>query len=396
MKKNILFIIPGLGAGGAEKSLVNLLNEFDYSKYNVDLFVIDKKGLFTMFLPEQVKVLEQPENLIIFKESLLKSIGIFISKRKFKLAYNRLAYCFINKFMKNKGKAEQYSWKFFRQAIGIIDRRYDISIGYLEKTSNYICVDCVETDKKIGWIHNDYTKLEIDREFDEKYFNKLDFVVTVSDKCKEVLEKEFPQIKIKVKLIENITSSKLIRKLACKNEERFDSNRDEIKILSIGRLDNQKGFDMAIEAANLLVQKGYKIKWNIIGEGNERKKLQELIKKYNLQNNFNLIGLRANPYPYISNCDIYVQPSRFEGKSVAIDEAKILCKPIVVTNFSTVYDQITNNKTGIITGMNALEISKGIEKYINDIELKNSMICNLKRLSLGNEFEIKKVYSLFK
>ena len=171
-------------------------------------------------------------------------------------------------------------------------------------------------------------------------------------------------------------------------------NDDKVNILSIGRLHGQKGFDIAIDACKILIDSGYNACWYVIGEGKERKKLEELIEKNNLKNNFKLLGLKSNPYKYLKACDIYVQPSRYEGKSVAIDEAKILCKPIVVTNFSTVYDQIEDSRTGIITEMNDISLSKGIESLIDNKELKKYINSNLRRLSLENEKEINKLYGL--
>lgn len=396
MKKEILFIIPSLGAGGGEKSLINLLTQFDFNKYNVDLFLLNHSGLFMDFIPKEINVLDITENVEIFNKSLKDSIVGYLSKGKFRLAYSRLMFCIQNRINKNIGIAEQYSWKYFKKAIGIIDKKYDVAIGYLEKTSNYICVDCVQADKKIGWIHNDYRKLNLDKSFDAKYFKKFNYLVTVSEECEKVLKEEFPEESDKVKLIFNIVSKKAIENLANEAIEEDLMNKDKINILSIGRLHQQKGFDIAIETCKILVNKGYNVCWYVIGEGQERKKLEELIDENNLKDNFRLLGLKSNPYKYLKACDIYAQPSRYEGKSVAIDEAKILCKPIVVTNFSTVYDQIENNKTGIITELDSIAVSIGIESIINNPNIQEKILCNLKKLELGNEKEVIKLYELFK
>lgn len=394
MKEDILFIIPSLGAGGGEKSLINLLTQMDFNKYNVDLFLLNHNGLFMEFIPKEVNILGMTEDIEIFNKSLKKSISEYLAKGKCNLAFNRLMFCLKNRFNKNTGIAEQYSWRNLRAAIGMIDKKYDVAIGYLEKTSNYICVDCVQAKKKMGWIHNDYRKLNLDKNLDESYFEKLNYLITVSEECEKVLKEEFPNIKNKVKLIFNIVSKKTIERLATEKIEENIMNDDKVNILSIGRLHGQKGFDIAIDACKILIDSGYNACWYVIGEGKERKKLEELIEKNNLKNNFKLLGLKSNPYKYLKACDIYVQPSRYEGKSVAIDEAKILCKPIVVTNFSTVYDQIEDSRTGIITEMNDISLSKGIESLIDNKELKKYINSNLRRLSLENEKEINKLYGL--
>ena len=393
MKKNILFIIPSLGAGGGEKSLINLLSQFDFNKYNVDLFLLNHNGLFMDFIPKEVNVINIPEDVKVFNKNLKESLIESLSNGKIKLAYSRLMFCIKNR-INTVGKGEQYAWKYLRKAIGKLDKRYDAAIGYLEKTSNYICVDCVQADKKIGWIHNDYRKLDLDKEFDKKYFKKLNYLITVSEECESILKSEFPEEKNKIKLIYNIVSKKAIETLAQEKLDEDEMPKDKINILSIGRLHEQKGFDMAIEACKILIDKGYTVCWSIIGEGVEREKLELLIDKNNLKESFKLLGLKSNPYKYIKACDIYAQPSRYEGKSVAIDEVKILCKPIVVTNFSTVYDQIENNVTGIISKMNSNGICNGIEELLINHKLKNKIVMNLNSLQLGNEDEIKKIYEL--
>ena len=141
---------------------------------------------------------------------------------------------------------------------------------------------------------------------------------------------------------------------------------------------------MAIESCRKLLDKGYKVKWYVIGEGDEREKLTNLIKENRLEEHFYLIGLKSNPYPYLKQADIYVQPSRFEGKSIALDEAKILNKPIVVTNFSTAKDQINDGIDGLIVEMNSNAVAEGIERLINDKKLKQTLINNLSKLKLGN------------
>lgn len=393
MKKDILFIIPSLCAGGGEKSLINLLEQIDYKRYNVDLFVLNKEGLFLDFVPREVNIIENSIDLEIFKLPLHKSIIKFLSKGKLQLAINRIMFFIKNKEKISISKREQYAWKYIREAIGSLDKNYDVAIGYLEKTSNYICVDCVQADKKIGWIHTDYNKLEVDKGFDERYLSKLDYIVTVSEECGEVLKKEFNNIEKRVKVIKNIVSPITIKKMSLENIDIPRNDKEKI-LVSVGRLSHEKGFDIAVKACKILKDSGMKIKWILVGEGTERSLLEKLINENNLKDEFLLIGASSNPYKYLSKADIYVQPSRFEGKSIAMDEAKVLNKPIVATNFSTVKDQITDKVDGIITDMNEVDLAAGITKLINDSILRISIESNLKKLILGTESEIYKLYQL--
>ena len=171
-------------------------------------------------------------------------------------------------------------------------------------------------------------------------------------------------------------------------------NENEKILVSVGRLSYEKGFDIAVKACKILKDNGMKIKWVLVGEGTERSLLEKLINENQLKDEFLLIGASYNPYKYLSKADIYVQPSRFEGKSIAMDEAKILNKPIVATNFSTVKDQITDKVDGVITEMNSEDLARGIMKLLFDSNLKISIENNLKKLKLGTESEIYKLYDL--
>ena len=121
---------------------------------------------------------------------------------------------------------------------------------------------------------------------------------------------------------------------------------------------------------------------------------EKQISENNLQNIFILLGEKSEPYPYMGQCDIYVQPSLYEGKSIAIDEAKCLCRPIVVTNFSTVHDQITDGVNGLICRMDKTDMADKIELLIDSKEERKKLIENLKREEIGNENEIKKLYTI--
>ncbi|OPH56681.1 glycosyl transferase [Paenibacillus ferrarius] len=396
MKKKLLFIMPSLTSGGGEKSLVTLLNKIDFELYSVDLFLLMHEGLFVEFVPKEVRIIPLPDTYHMFSLPLLQSLWKLVSKGNGKLAYNRLMFTFRNRNLKNVALREQYNWKYISKSLENIKGNYDVAIGFLEKTATYICVDKVDSAaRKIGWVHIDYDQLGMDPVFDQVYFDKLDQIVTVSQECATVLESRFPEQKEKVKVIYNIVSPTFINSMADQHhEELFEKEENQIVILSIGRLHYQKNFVIAIESCKKLIDRGYNISWNIIGDGEERERLLALIKEYNLENHFKLLGLKSNPYPYIKQADIYSQTSRFEGKSIAIDEAKILNKPIIVTNFSTAKDQITHGIDGMIVEMNADAIADEIEKMIINAELRTMLTANLASLQLGTEDEINKFYEL--
>lgn len=389
MKKDLLFVIPSLDAGGAEKSLVNLLYTINSDIYNVDLYLFHKKGLFLEQIPSYVNVLENNENFKIFSQDLSSSVIQFVKNFNFKLAFYRLAFFFKNTIDK-KPSAEQFSWKYISKSIDKITKNYDASIAFLEKSAIYFVVDKTNAHQKIGYIHNDYNKLQLDADFDRNYFKKLDKIITVSEECKNVLDQVFlhPEKNL---VIENISSPLLINELA---EEPLDIDLGENSMVSIGRLHHQKGFDLGIEAAKILKNNKVDFKWYIIGEGEERKNLENKINEYQLQENFILLGNKKNPYHYLKKATIYVHPSRFEGKSIAIDEAKILQKPIIVTDFSTAKDQLVDNFTSLFSTFEAYDLAQKIELLLLNKELQKKLTNNLEN-QFSTEKEIEKFYQLF-
>ncbi|GAF66991.1 putative glycosyltransferase [Bacillus sp. TS-2] len=396
MKKNLLFIIPSLTVGGGERSLVNLLSVLEWRHYQVDLLLLHQEGTFVEYLPKEVNVLPLPDCFRTFSLPFSQSIISFIRKGKHSFAFDRFKFMLLNRSHLNTSQKEQKGWKYISKSLDILDKEYDVAIGYLEKTATYYCVDKVKAKKKIGWVHTDYNKLGAEQSFDLSYFKKLTHIVTVSEKCASILAQSFPTEKEKINVIYNINSPFMIHKAANQKVSVKKTKNETFgkTIVSVGRLHKEKGFEMVIEASRLLVEKGYVFKWKIIGDGPENSSLQKLINKHQLEDYVQLMGLQANPYPFIKQADIYAQTSKYEGKSIAIDEAKILFKPILVTNFETASDQITHERTGLIVEMNPVAIAIGIERLMNEPELSKSFIHFLQKEPDSIKGELAKFYEL--
>lgn len=392
MKKNILLHIGGLGAGGAEKSLVSFLNTLPEDLYNIDLMLLNKGGLFWNLVPEHVNIIEVP----------LPYNCLGISPTNWKFYIKQSPKYLIKKIyslfkLKKGGRAiAQILWPLWKNEIKINMKKYDVAMSYIEGLPNYYVMDRVDAKKKILWIHNEYTKLGYDKDFDREYFKKADAVVTISELCRDDLVNNFPELKEKFHILENITNPMLIKKMAEEgiNDSAFESMKNTLKLLSIGRLYPQKNYPLAIDAAKIIKDNGIDFKWYIIGEGVLRNEIEKQINALSLQDNIILLGLRSNPYPYIKQCDIIVQSSLFEGKSIAIDEAKILCKPIVTTNYPTVYDVITDFKNGLISEMTPDSLAEKIIKLYNDKDLMERLSNNLKEEAIDNTSEIENYIKL--
>lgn len=386
--------MESLGIGGAEKSLVTLLSEIDYSKYDIDLFLFHQKGEFLSLIPDEVNLLDVPKDFENFMLNPKQSLNNLVKNKKFKLfIYKTLEIINLafNKFILNK---EYIGWRFIDKSVNNIEKEYDVAIGFLEKKSIYFTVDKVKAKKKIGWIHIDYEKIEHNSKMDNIYFEKLNNIITVSEHCKEVLIKEFPQYKNKIKVIQNIISPNIIQNMSNDKIEYIDFKEDNILICTVCRLTVQKGIDIAIGCCDQLIKKGLKFKWIVVGDGSERDKLENMIKEKGLEDIFILIGSKSNPYPYMKLCDIYVQPSRWEGFGITVAEAKVLHKPIVVSDIPEFIEQIEDNKTGLVY-KDINEMKNKIENIILDKSIREKFSYNLENINMDNNFELKKLEKLF-
>ncbi|KAB7708177.1 glycosyltransferase [Bacillus aerolatus] len=389
--KKVLFVIDSLNSGGAEKSLVSLLALFNYQKYDVDLLMFSPSGLYLPLLHEKVNLLDVP-NYFMTQHNDIRSL---FKNKKFKELFIRIGIsCSLrNPFYKKHMHSAQISWKWIKKGIDQIKKEYDIAIAYSQGTPTYFVAEKVIAKKKICWINTDYKVAPYNKNFDEKYYEQYDNVIAVSDHNKAVFVNEMPGIVKKTSVIYDIVSPSLIKSMAS-SFGGFTDNFDGLRILTIGRLVDVKGYDLAIKACFKLKQQGYKIKWYAIGEGNLKSKLETMIREYQLEDTFILLGIKRNPYVFLKQCDIYVQPSRFEGYGLAIAEARILQKPIVATNFTVVTNQIKNKENGLIVDMNSESISIGIKEIIKNRNLREYLYENLSRERAGTEQEIEKVYSI--
>lgn len=360
--KNIVFFVESMHCGGAERSLLSLLANIDQSKYKIDLLVINKGGEFEKFIPSYVT----------YKSTDTK-FG-FVGRLKYKL---------FRKFLKKRHNA-QFFWKAFKGSIPNYEKKYDIAVAWGQGFATYFTAEKILADKKFAWVNIDYEKAGYKYEYDQHIYQKFKRIVGVSDFVKESMQKFIPLDK--VTSIRNIIDiDDVIKRANADIKEGF--NADKINIVSIGRLAKQKAFDLSIEAAKILNERKIGFCWYIIGEGSERDYLESLIVKYGLEKKIKLLGFRDNPYPYVKNADIYVQTSLFEGLGRTLIEASILCKPVVTTNFPTAFGILRHNETGIITEMEPNSIASSIISLIDNPDLKEKIITNLKN-QVDNEKEI--------
>ncbi|MDU2265558.1 glycosyltransferase [Clostridium celatum] len=389
--KDILFVIDSLSCGGAEKSLISLLSNIDYSLYNVDLLLLKRGGEFEKFLPKEVNLLESPEYFKFlngkYKGSIQKKIQYMLYRLKTTLNLR------INNISKKAIHSEQVVYKSINSILNPLDKKYDIAIAYNQGFPTYLVADKVQAYKKLAWINCNYVKTMYDKDLDNKFYNQIDKIIVVSQFIYDSMSKMKYGYKDKMKIILDIIDPKLIINMSLEKEPKELKDIDEFKILTVGRLATVKGYDLAVKAANLLKNNSFKFKWFIIGEGAERKYIEDLIIKYNLENEVILLGAKPNPYPYMKMCDLYVQTSRKEGFGLTVMEAKILKNVIVATNFDTINELLSDKIDGVIVEQNENSIYEAIKQIINNNACYNEIKSNVEKLiPYSSVNEINKFY----
>ncbi len=386
--KKILIVIHDMRIGGAQKSLLSFLQsltEEHYQNYAISLMVIDPVGSFYTQIPEQIRILPPPKELrwlgSRFDRKLLRE------HFSWRCLYQEVHWLMAKKlcqFPQNLN-LQQKLWHHWNRIVPTLKDSYYAAISYMDGVPCYYVMDKVKADKKLLWVHSEYQKQEYDPEFDRGYYEKADGIITISDNCRRCILTEFPEYAHKTHILENISSAEDIMRRSLEFLPKEYGNEKKLKLLTVARLNYQKGVDIAVDAAARLKKEGIDFCWLVVGDGPEREKLQQQITEQKLSDCMILLGSRENPYVYMKHCDILVQPSRVEGKSIVLDEAKILCKPIVATNYTTVGDSLVHGETGWIVDMTPKAVADGIIHLWQDAPLRERLAEHLKALPKSDE-----------
>lgn len=393
MKKKLLFVIESLTLGGAEKSLVTLLNLLDYTAYEVDLLLFAQGGPFQALLPEEVNLLPTPDyfayNCVPWANigEKLKEPGKMLAQLRYSAALRTGKHNHIEKAV--------LLWKASRSCFDVMPREYDMAIAYAQGVPTFFVAEKVKAKKKAAWINATYLPKGKYLSYIKPIYEHFDYVNAVSESVLEQMQDTFDIPDSKTVMIKDILDVDFAKKMA---EMESDAHKvmtgRGVKILTVGRLAKMKRYDLAIEAAKLLTERGVDFTWYALGEGGLRSELEAKIAENKLKDRFFLLGSRSNPYPYFKACDLYVQTSRFEGFGITLAEAKMFHKPIVTTNFDAVGAQFINEKNGLIVDISAEAIADGIIRMLTDTQLRETCVANLCDERIGNTEEIEKFYRM--
>lgn len=376
MRKKILFVINTFSRAGAETALLDLLCKMDEqnresgnTRYDLSLFVLMGQGELAVKLPESVHLLNKNycmESVLeprgkrhmvctVRKALLCRGTGIKLAPYMFR-AYRQ---------MRRSGQVriDKILWRALSDGAVRLDETYDLAIAFLEGGSAYYVADHVKAKKKAAFIHIDYKRAGYSRELDQNCYLKYDALFPIGEQVRRQFVKVYPECADRTKIFHNILEVDKIRARA-QEPGGFTDSYDGIRILTVGRLTEQKAYPVAIEAMHLLKQRGVDARWYVLGDGPERKKLEKQIAEDGLQEDFLLLGASENPYPYFAQTDIYVHATGFEGKSIAIQEAQVLGCAIVASEIN--WEQINQDVDGLLCVLDAKAIMEAVLDLIEN------------------------------
>jgi len=373
--KKILFVIDSLSSGGAEKSLTNLLSLLDERKYSITLLVVKKGGLYEAVLPDSVRYEQIP--MPSMQQGRVRKVLFSLLVR-------------LNVWTGRKIHPAQLHWFFCNTVYAPVEQSYDVAIAYSQGFPTYYVASKVVARKKYCWLNTNYQKAGYIARLDRLYYQQFHKVIAVSNEAKKQFLTAHKNADYQVDIIYDIMSAALVKKMANSQNPYHHSDVHPTKILTIGRLVVAKGYDIALNAAKILHDRGVNFHWYIIGEGDLASSLKQMVDDLGLAHHITFLGVFPNPYPYIKYADIYCQSSRFEGFGLAIAEARILHKPVVATHFQGVEHQITHQKNGLIANMDPISLADNIQSLIETKSLYQTIVNNLQQEVVDSSAEIKK------
>ena len=396
MKKSLLIVSHAMELGGAERSLIGLLDALDPSQWDVDLFLLRHEGELLNAIPPHVNLLPAVSAYTVparpMAETLKEGHLLLTAAR---LAGRIAAGRYAKKHShKDSGVGLEYSHKYTCPLMPAIQpkKQYDLAISYL--TPHYYVAKKVRAKKKLAWIHTDYRQIQINRKSESKMWAAYDRIISISEAVSKGFTTVFPELKDKLFYFENILPGRLIQQQAEEVVCDFSGEADESVLLSVGRFCKAKNFDNVPEICSLLLREGLKVKWYLIGFGGDESLIRQKITEMSMEEHVILLGKKANPYPYIKRCDLYVQPSRYEGKAVTVLEAQMLAKPVVITRYATSASQLEEGVDGMIAPLDNANCAKSIAMLLRSPERMEQLSRNCRERDYSNSSQVYKLAEL--
>ncbi len=395
-KIKLLFLGITMNCAGTEKAFLGLANNLDYDRFDVTLLLAKAGGLMFDQIPKQIKVIEMPEYGEMFTltgATAKKAIWNCYVKRNPLVLAGIFPYAVKSAlFKKKRAFTAMRLWVRLMRKMPPVPGEYDVAAAFWGDKTMFYMVDKVKARKKIAWLHFDYSNPPRDDKLYLPYFEKCDKIINVSKAVDDALKARLPQIADRCEVLENINDPKLIWDMALRGESFPDGWFTGKRILTIARICDQKGVDFIPPVLNRLTENGLPLRWYIVGDGDEadvnRLKMQALTCE--VADKLFLLGTKTNPYGYMRDCDIFVLPSRYEGKPITVEEAKIMYKPILVSRYLSADEQLEGGRLGMITDIGEEGLYSGLKKLLGDPGLCDIYTERLSKLPRGNMDAVKR------
>lgn len=399
MRKKILFVINTMGRAGAETAMLELLKALDSPEYDISLYVIMGQGEMIGKLPPYVRL----RNLRFNAHSVLSRQG----KRGMMATVCRAFFRNGGQIKKIRGiagnlasmgrqgkfQADKLLWRMLSDGSLRLEEQFDLAVAWLEGASAYYVAEHVKAARKCAFIHIDYESAGYTREMDRNCWDSFEKIFMVSREVKEHFLAVYPEYADKAEIFHNLVDQEGIRRRS-REAGGFSDGYEGKRLLTVGRLTWQKAYDIAIDAMKLLKDKGCNVRWYILGEGDQRRTLEKKIAALQLKEDFVLLGVAENPCPYYAQADIYVHATRFEGKSIAIQEAQTLGCAVIASDCNGNREQIENGEDGILCQLTPEGIAESIETLLQNEETRKKLGKSAERKNMAQEQELQKLLQL--
>ncbi|MGE7366695.1 glycosyltransferase [Desemzia incerta] len=358
----VLFFVYSLDGGGAEKALIDLVENLDKSKYDITIQAFKDEGIYRDSIPDGVKY----RSLLRFKHSFSRKVT---SKLLIKLIHPELIY---------------------RLAVR---EHYDCEVAFVEGIATRIIANSSnQKSKKIAWVHCDMSQLTYaledynDAKEQIEAYKRFDHVVTVSENAVEGFKKGVPP-EFDPIVVYNLLNVSKIRQAGLEPVDVL-SDTETVELVTVGRLEESKGFGVLLRVFKRLRDDGLKVHLSIIGEGIERRSLEEYVTQHHLHKEVSLLGFQKNPYKFMNEADIFVCSSLSEGYSLVVAEALVLGKAIVSTRCAGPRELLNNGEYGVLVDISEEGLYRGVKSMIVDSETRKYFAC--KARERGKMFDSKR------
>ncbi len=376
-KKQLLVVLNHLTIGGVQKTLITASKNFDYEKYDVTIYLRRNRTDLLPYIDKRAKVIVNNDPNHYYRKPFALKLQLQIM---------------IAKLLKDKSKVKAleseltsqicHATMSYEQKTHFNSLNYDIAIAYVHGYPALLVDKYINAKKKIIFFRTSTDELH---EVHEKIIANFDKVMSLMEEQKALIKTWYPIVEDRIFIVENYIDKEAI--IAQSKEKQLPKYDSKYTICSCGRFAMVKGFDLAVEAAKELKERGISFLWYFVGDGSDRTYIEELIKKYGLTEEIVLTGMQKNPYPYMAACDVYVQPSREEALVNTVNEAQKLCKPVVSTKTLGGLKFIDSEEKGLLCDFTGKSIADGIERILRDEMLRKKIENNLQSIDYSFQNE---------